>query len=482
MPSGLMAAFVGAAFLGLFTANPLLTAACFLVLPVFFKLFWNPGETPVLLFALGFQWVQVAAKVIHADMAGVLVYELPLAVGSPVVTETITETIYLSLLGLIVLAIGMRVGIRKLRPAMPAQRAAEAMEFSPQRLFLLYLIGAAGSTVLMSLAWAIPSASQLLSGIAVVKWVFFCLLGYVVLERKQNYAYFAVALLIEFIGGIGFFSEFKTVIFISLIVLFTIYTRFKPKTIAIGAVAFVVLVVLGLAWVSVKDQYREYLNQGTGTQATLVSQSEQIMGLARLVKQLTAEDLFLAVDPFLSRVAYVDYFSVSMDYVPAVLPHERGRLWGISIEHILKPRVLFPDKPPLIADSDLTMRYTGLKLASTEEGTSISLGYMGESYVDFGKIGMFFPIFLLGFTWGFMYYLFRSRTQTLLTGYAFATALLINAYKLEIASGKVLGGVVSKFIVLFIVLKFIEPTLVAWLREGRQTQQKRKSPLEPVAG
>lgn len=475
VPTGLTAAFIVAACLGLLTANPLLTAACFLVLPIFFKLLWKPGETPILLFAVGFQWIQVSAKVFHADLAGVPVHVLA-------ETETVTQAIILCLIGLVVLAAGMRLGMSKLERAQSADIEREALTFSPRQLFVLYLVVSAGATVLMSLAWAFSAASQVISGAAAVKWVPFCLLGYVVLQRKQNYGYFAIALFIEFISGIGFFSGFKTVVFISVIILFTVFTRFKVKTIVIGAVAFVGLFILGLGWTSVKNQYRAFLNQGTGMQVTLVSQQQQLVGLIRLVGDLTPEDLVLAVDPLLSRIAYVDYIALSMDYVPTVLPHEGGRLWKLGIEHILKPRVLFPDKPPLIPDSDITMRYTGLHLAGAAEGTSISIGYMGESYIDFGPIGMFFPIFLLGLFWGYMYYFFRSRSHTLMTGYAFATALLINAYQFEIASAKLLGGVTSKFIVLAILIKIAEPALVAWLKQGRRGALKAKAPMKTVAG
>ncbi len=474
LSSALIPVFVGAAALGLLTANPLLTAACFLTLPVLFKLLWRTGETPILLFAAGFQWLQVSAKVFQADLRG-----LPVGVISD--TDTVSQTILLSLLGLIVLAIGMRVGIRKLQPATAAEVDEEAWRFSPQQLFLLYLAGTTAATVILTLAWVLPGASQIATGAAAIKWVPFCLLGYVVLQQKKNYGYLGIALAIEFVAGIGFFSGFKTVIFIALIVVFTIYTRFRFKTVVLGFVMLAALMIMALGWTSVKGPYRAFLNQGTGMQVTLVSQSAQIAVLLRLVGQLTPQDLLVAFDPLFSRLAYVDYFALSMDNVPAVRPHEGGRLWGISIGHILQPRVLFPDKPPLIDDSELTMRYTGLRLATGSEGTSISIGYMGESYIDFGPVGMFGPIFLLGFFWGFMYYFFRSRSKTVLTGYAFATALLINAYQLEIASGKLLGGITSKFIVLALLLKFAEPTIVAWLSK-ESDRRKARAALKTAAG
>ena len=120
--------------------------------------------------------------------------------------------------------------------------------------------------------------------------------------------------------------------------------------------------------------------------------------------------------------------------------------------HVLTPRVLYPDKPPLTPDSEITMRYTGLHLASAEEGTSISIGYMGESYVDFGPYGMFVPVFILGVLWGLMYYFIVSRARFLVFGYAFATALLLNAYQFEMTGIKLLGGVTMSFLVLALIM------------------------------
>jgi len=62
--------FASIAVLGTLTANPLLTVASVLVLPLFIRLLWRQDEPPVLLFAISFQWAQVTAKVFHADYLG----------------------------------------------------------------------------------------------------------------------------------------------------------------------------------------------------------------------------------------------------------------------------------------------------------------------------------------------------------------------------------------------------------------------------
>ncbi len=464
LPTSIWFIFGSGAVLGLTTANPWLTAAALLLLPVFISLLWRQGETPVLLFAVGYQWLQVTAKVFHADVLGVPVSGLSkYAVGD---LPSVEVAVWLSLLGLLVLAVGMRVGMRRLKSMHTAGVGLEAASFSPERAFMLYLGGAVFSEVVREFAWVIGGLAQPLLALSAVKWVFFFVLGYVVLRRRERYPYFVAAVLIEFIGGIGFFSGFKTVLFVTLLVLFTVRYTLRPSTIISSTFILAALLVFGAAWTSVKSEYRAFLNQGTRTQSVVVSQGEQLEKLGEMLGQLTAEDISLAMEPLFERIAYVDYLALTLDYVPQYRPHEGGHVWLGSIRHVFMPRILFPSKPNLTSDSELTMRYTGLYLASDAEGTSISIGYMGESYVDFGPYGMFVPIFLLGLFWGTMYYFFMTKARFTILGYAFATALLLNAYQFEMASIKLLGGVLIRFIVLALVIHYFEARIAMWL-QGR---------------
>lgn len=471
MPAPLWAVFGVGAVLSLLTANPVLTAASILVLPIFVALLWRPGEPPILLFAVGYQWLQVTSKVFHADVMGV-----PITAMED--TPTVETAVWLGLIGLIVLALGMRLGLRKLGSSLADEAAAEVERFSVHRTFVLYLVVAALTPVIQELAWVIPGLKQLVV-VDSLKWACFFLLGYVVLRRKEKYYYLAIAVAIEFVGGIGFFSGFKSVIFYSLIVFFTVHHRLNVKGLLYGLVTLAALFILGAGWTSIKGEYRSFLNQGTGMQSTLVSREEQVEKLVELATALEWEDIAEATEPLFARIAYVTYFALAMDYVPEVVPHENGTVWGNSIRHVLTPRLFFPDKPVLLSDSELTMQYTGLVLASDAQGTSISIGYMGESYVDFGVPGLFVPVFILGLLWGLLYLWFVKRAPLAVVGYAFATAVLINASQFEMASIKLLGGVLAKFIVLALVMRFVMPRVSNWLMARREAPAP--APVRPYA-
>jgi hypothetical protein len=433
------------------------------------KLLWRPGETPVLLFAVSFQWLQVTAKVFHANVLGTDVTRLS-AYGFSGTLPSVESAIWMALLGLLVLSLGIRLGLKKLGPMGEGEMQRQAFSLSTERAFLFYLGCTVVATVLGSAVWSVGGFIQIVRAALGLRWVGLFVLGYVALKRRERYPLFFVAVAIEFISGIGFFSGFKLALFVTLIVIFTVRYRLRSGTIAAGAFLFVVLLIFGASWTSVKEEYRAFLNQGTRSQATLVSRSDQFDKLAELVGELSWDDVAYSMGEMFERIAYVDFFALTMDYVPEYRPHEGGELWKNAIVHVLTPRAFFPSKPPLTPDSRITMRYTGLYLSGADEGTSISIGYMGESYIDFGPYGMYVPIFILGFLWGAIYTFFLKRSRLKVIGYAFATAALLNAYQFEITGIKLLGGALMEFVVLALIMRVSEPYIIRWLQKEGHTE------------
>ena len=249
--------------------------------------------------------------------------------------------------------------------------------------------------------------------------------------------------------------------------------------IAVTAGTFLLIVALG--WTRIKQDYRAHVSGGQRQQVIVVSPTERVRIFVSMMTSLTTRDLQQSVDQLADRMAYVDYFGSVLERVPSVLPYENGSLLWKAIEHVLLPRFLFPEKAALLSDSDLTRHYTGKALAGNEEGTSISMGYMTESYIDFGPLLMFLPIFLLGVAWGRMYrYMINGATLTVI-GYAFGTALLINANQFEITGIKLIGGMLAKFLVLAVILRFGVPRVSAWLlARGHLAPGERRPDAGPL--
>jgi hypothetical protein len=181
------------------------------------------------------------------------------------------------------------------------------------------------------------------------------------------------------------------------------------------------------------------------------------------------------------RVTYVNYFAMCLDNVPANLPHENGRLWWGAIKHVLMPRLFFPNKAS-INDSDRTSYYTGVMVAGEESGTSISIGYMGESYIDFGMIGMFIPVLLLGMFYGGVYRYFAQGRRLILLGFAIATTILVfGAYSLETSNIKVLGGNLTALIVFGLFAWLGAPLVWRWITSAGGLRPPQPGVTKPMS-
>jgi hypothetical protein len=241
----------------------------------------------------------------------------------------------------------------------------------------------------------------------------------------------------------------------------------------VGLLIVGIVTIAGIGWISIREEYRNFLNQGTGQQVVLVSPTEQVAEFADLVTNIEPDDFRGSVEQMFRRVAYVDYFGAVLDYVPKRHPFENGALLWKTIHHILMPRFLDPDKAILESDSELTRRYTGLSVAGSDRGTSISIGYIAEGYVDFGAYGMLILALAFGFIWGWMYKWLVTHARIIATGLALGTTLLIGASQFEIAESKLLGGMLAEFLVLALALRFAMPSIHAWLGMRADTTGNR---------
>ena len=462
LPPTVIVALIGVSLLGFLTPNPLLTVGALAILPLLAALAWRPGEPPLLLFILGFQWLQASAKVFHANLLGQDITEVILFANLEA-PQTKLAT-WLSLAGLLALAAGIRLVIRRIPPTDVEALTEQVNAFSIPRAFWMYLAVSIGLTALYQSVGYYSAFRQILLAASLLKWSAFFFLGYLVFFRRESYIYFLLAFGIEFVGGIGFFSGFKEVIFVSVIAFFSVNRTLTVGAALKGVAVVAVMIVMGAAWTSVKAEYRGTISEDAVQQGSTLSQSEQVELLYNLVSGLDGQALQEGLDPLLARVGYVDFFGYVLNAVPSVIDHANGELWGSAVRHVLVPRLINPNKPALPSDSEITTQYTGIYLPGADRGTSISIGYMGESYADFGFVGMFVPIFLVGVSWGLIYAFFVRKARYRVLGYAYSVAILLSAYQLEVATIKLVGGVLMKFIVIAFIFRFTEDWVADWLR------------------
>lgn len=405
---------------------------------------WIRGEPPVLMFACAMQWLQSTLAVFHSNYYGVSLTEY----GGP----ELTQASWLSLAGVLVLAAGIKTALFHRRSA--ADKVAEqSKRISPGRIFPIYLGAFVLFYFLDRLAFVLPGLHQPLVALSSLRWILLFLLFQAVITQQRNYRLLMASTILEFaVGVLGFFGGFKDVIFLLLVA--TPLSRANVRGWRLAAAVLFVLLLLCYAviWTAVKGEYRDFLSEGSGQQEIAQSVEARLLKLPELVSGLNRQTLADGLEQSILRLSYVTFFARSIANVPTILPHENGALWGAALQHVVMPRLLFSDKAA-IDDSAQTSYYTGIQVAGVEQGTSISLGYMAESYIDFGEWGMFVPIYFLGIFYGFIYRYFAGSKPEIL-GLAIATAILIfSAYKVETSSIKVVGGNLMSLIVLGLFAK-----------------------------
>jgi hypothetical protein len=429
------------AFWGWFSANPLLTPAAILVVVAAVKLVWRAGEPAVLSFAVVMQWLQAAAIIFYTNFYGISVGD---AAGGP---EFETAT-WLSLLAVLILAIGMRLALVRCAESQHCTLVAEALKISIPRAFIAYIACAVVASISQGLTNTFSSIAQLLYALVYLKWAALFVLAYAVLEQRRGYAFVLVAILLEvLLGLVSYFSNFKSVFFILVVLISASPLALRGRRLVATAAVGTLLFLMGVAWTAIKADYREFVNQGSGEQAVVVSTEESISEFGHLIQNVSWNSLANGLDSLVLRLGYTNYFALTLMNVPSNVPYENGALWLGAIKHVFVPRLLFPDKAP-IDDSERTTLYTGRQVAGVEQGTSIGIGYVAESYVDFGSVGMFVPIFLLGLFFGLVYraLVLHSRAKLICTGIA-TSILIFNAYAIETSNVKIFGGTVTACLV-----------------------------------
>ncbi len=397
----LIVAVLAAVLVGLI-ADSLLVGFAIFVLVAGVGCTWLRDQPIVFPFIIAYQWVAITVGYFYSLATGVFpsVYE----------PGDIELTLWLSLGGLLLLAVGIRVAC-SVGPVLFGRGPEEQDDLAPfnlSKLFLLVIALYAVDYVHVVNARAYSGAGNMLARVLDFRQVLLLALWFEVLRRRTDFIYLWFSLAWVFVPLLGaYFSDFKT----PLILLFIVYAsswrpweahawRFKPRDVAI-AVALVGTLAFGaLLWqagvkVETRKAYDAEISRDPIDRVRLFVQSST----ANL--PVVFNDTQIVVEGLVERISYITFFSRVLDHVPKVQPHANGELLRMATVNAVMPRFLFPDKPELPSDSVYTRRFTGIRVP--EEGTSISIGYMAEFYADWGVTGMLVMVFVYGCWIGLAY-------------------------------------------------------------------------------
>ena len=194
-----------------------------------------------------------------------------------------------------------------------------------------------------------------------------------------------------------------------------------------------------------------------------VERSEAFNKIQAEVEELSYKNYRQALFMSLYRVQYIYNLALSMDRVPVLVPYQDGAVWWENISFVITPRIFFPDKDVFNA-SEKARKFTGIQFAGLKEGSSFSLGYFADCFVDFGYIGMFVPIALIGLFVGFIYRLFYKMYHlNMLLRFSIINVVLYNFISFEADGLFLFGRMLNTLLVYWILCKFVFPALQRWL-------------------
>lgn len=441
----------------------------FLTLFILFSLFYRENEPPVIFAAIAFQWLSIASShlyLIFTDATQEVLLWRP-----QYSLEYINKTYWLSIIGLLAFALGVKLAIGKLRVEQIDRKLLD--EYSVNKVIILYLLFFFGYEPVSKFVMGIvPALRQGFVALLQLKWTLLFLMIYVSFRKneKKNIVYLIIAIEI-LLGFTGYFSSFKDYLILFPIVYLS-FNKIKG-TKQITTLTFVALILLnfGVVWSYVKGEYRMFLSGGERVQKVTVDKQEALNKLLDLALDVGEEEYLLGFEAMVKRVYFLEYFSATVNFIPERQAYLEGETWKKSLQHIFMPRLFFPNKKA-IEDSEQTRKLTGIQVAGAKQGTSISPGYMAESYADFGPVNMHIAIFVLGFLLGLIYKSLLKNSYNQLWGFA----LILPMYFLFAIPGrsliKIFGDSAYFFLVFYFLKRFAIQYLDVFIRSNNQTEEK----------
>lgn len=440
-----------------FSRDPMVAVVCGFMPYVLVGLLDLPRMPSIVVYYLLWMWIQAATRLLLAALDGELL-------GDGLYGLDVNRAFWYAMVSLVILAIAFRICLSGMPPPSEDQ-LEEHRHWPPMMLFYLYLAAAALSLLLGPLATLSMGIAQPVQTVGALKYVAIFMLFATVLSTGNGVKLLLAVILIEIVTGFsGLFSGFKTVFIVLLLAALSLRITLRATNILGGIAALVVLFGLGVFWTAVKSEYRGVATGFANSQAISSSVTDRAGLLIDKAMYPGEIEWGLATDALLRRIAYIDFFGAAIgvsENSPEPVVFAR---WRDALEHVAKPRIFFLDKAAL-DDTEIFLKY--VRAAAGEEdfaGTSISIGYLAENFIDFGFPGMLVPITVMGLVLGgtVRYFMTRSVAWVVREGFVMALVLTLTA-GMEVSLAKFLGSTILTFAVLALCLKFFYPSAHRWI-------------------
>jgi hypothetical protein len=387
---------IAAAFTAWVVTDDWLIAGAVFVLGLIWSALRAAEGPPVLALAMSLQWVQVTIGLFYGYATGRTLEATLMSDYRPMVA--------IGLGCIVALVLGLSGGTRLIERLGPprGERPDHALSFTT--VLVCYGLAVAVVGGVHQVAWNYPSITQ---AIIALTYIHLGLLYLVLRRLVQTGRWIVIALVLGFevaLGLTGFYAGFREPLIMAVLASLEIFDRRDLRHWATVGVLAVVMCLLGVFWISVRRDYRERILNDDGYAQSQTQRLNKVgSDLSSNWASNDRRDFTSSSDQFVDRLWAIYYPALAIARVPSVLPHTNGQLMASTLQHVLMPRIFFPEKEALGSDSDLVRKYAGIWVAGEKEQTSIAFGYAAESYVDFGVPLMFVPAFVYGLLMGVVY-------------------------------------------------------------------------------
>jgi hypothetical protein len=429
----------------IFSESPVLWTFCCVCLPLALELAGGRTIKPIVAACLGLFWAAIFSSIFAADLNSQSLDNDP----------SESAAIVFSLLALLAIALGFPIGAR-LYDSRSSDEYDVPLDIG--RLLKAYWCAFVLTAGLAGIARLVPSFAQGILALQGIKLLLLYMLAAQIFASKKHYLWLFASVVAEIVlGAIGYIASYQIPLIVVLAAALNSHSvRLRFSQIALAATVALALLWVSIVWTAVKPDYRAWLGSEDPNITEQTSARVQWI-LGRITSgSINYADAAIKLT---NRIGYTHYYAIALPRMEAA-DYPSTFYWIEAIENVLKPRFLFPDKPPL-DDTKITSEITGLHFGTT---VSVSIGFVAQAHSDFGFPLMYAPLTLVGIALGAIGSYFQSRRASKFARDGFMAAALVYKFTYESNIDKAIGGLLLSTLALVVTFRVLYPTFERWAR------------------
>ena len=161
----------------------------------------------------------------------------------------------------------------------------------------------------------------------------------------------------------------------------------------------------------------------------------------------------------LNRTDFIHMFAHVVDETPRHVPFQHGHTYSYLLVTLI-PRLIWPDKPSAQVANDFFGVSYGFQSADSLGTTSIGMPHLVETYINFGVMGAFFVMMMIGMVYAAVERLFAhaEAKEGEVAAYAVVMTMLLT---IETATAPSFGALIQTIVILILTLRWARQKTVA---------------------